>query len=336
MNEQVNEMSRRLDFPRGRIDVVLDTDTYNEVDDQFALAYLLNSEDRLDVKGIFAAPFHNLRSRGPGDGMEKSYEEIHRLLELMGREDKKKLVYRGARQFLAEEAGKLNPDTGENNDAAARLIELSQSYTAEHPLYVVSIAAATNVASALIREPSLKERIVVVWLGGNALHWPHNREFNLEQDMAAARVVLGSGVPVVLLPCQGVVSELSLTKPELEYWLKGKNRLCDDLTEAVCTYMEERKCVPAWSKTIWDAAAVGWLIDERFTQSKLVKCPLPSKDGTWETGKAGHEIRYVYHVERDLLFYDMFCKLIQKYPPLTAPANKNCKADAYIPYCHSG
>ena len=33
---------RRLTKPKGKIDVVLDTDTYNELDDQFALSYMIN------------------------------------------------------------------------------------------------------------------------------------------------------------------------------------------------------------------------------------------------------------------------------------------------------
>ena len=37
------EMLRKLTIPEGRLDMVLDTDTYNEVDDQFALAYSLLS-----------------------------------------------------------------------------------------------------------------------------------------------------------------------------------------------------------------------------------------------------------------------------------------------------
>ena len=57
--------------------MVLDTDTYNEIDDQFAVVYALISPE-LDVQAVYAAPFHNNRSSGPGDGMEKSYEEILR------------------------------------------------------------------------------------------------------------------------------------------------------------------------------------------------------------------------------------------------------------------
>lgn len=297
-------MDGRLEFPKGPVDVILDTDTYNEVDDQFALAYMLCSRKKLNVKGILAAPFHNSRSKGPGDGMEKSFREIHRILKLMGREDAQDLVYRGADRFIGSaQAGPAD------SDAAEHLIELSRAYNRNRPLYVISIAAATNVASAILKEPSVRDRIVVVWLGGNGLHWPDNREFNLEQDVPAAQILLGCGVPVVLLPCRGVVSEFALTKPELMYWLKGKNRLCDYLTETVCGYMEDRGTSPAWSKTIWDVAAVGWLLDECFMDSRLEKAPIPGDDGEWLPVRQGHDIRYVYHINRDRMFHDLFLAL---------------------------
>ena len=59
----------------GPVRMVLDTDTYNEIDDQFAVVYALISPE-LDAQAVYAAPFQNSRSSGPGDGMEKSYEEI--------------------------------------------------------------------------------------------------------------------------------------------------------------------------------------------------------------------------------------------------------------------
>jgi purine nucleosidase len=71
----------RLQPPSGKVRMVLDTDTYNEIDDQFALVHALLSPDSMDVEAIYAAPFHNSRSANAGDGMEKSHEEILRLLE---------------------------------------------------------------------------------------------------------------------------------------------------------------------------------------------------------------------------------------------------------------
>ena len=49
-----------LSPPAGRVRVVLDTDTYNEIDDQFAIVQMLLSPDRFDVEAIYAAPFFNV------------------------------------------------------------------------------------------------------------------------------------------------------------------------------------------------------------------------------------------------------------------------------------
>lgn len=64
--------------------MVIDTDTFNEVDDQIALAYLLRNPDRLRLQAIYAAPFLNEKADTPKVGMEKSYQEILKLLELAG------------------------------------------------------------------------------------------------------------------------------------------------------------------------------------------------------------------------------------------------------------
>ena len=40
----IQGLMRRLEKPAGPVDVVIDTDTYNEIDDQFAIAYLIRSE----------------------------------------------------------------------------------------------------------------------------------------------------------------------------------------------------------------------------------------------------------------------------------------------------
>jgi hypothetical protein len=39
--------------------MVLDTDTYNEIDDQFALAHTLLSQEWVQLEAIYAAPLDN-------------------------------------------------------------------------------------------------------------------------------------------------------------------------------------------------------------------------------------------------------------------------------------
>ena len=157
--------------------------------------------------------------------MERSYNEIFKVLRLAGREDLSNIVYRGSTEYLPDE------NTPVLSDNASFLAELSRQYSPEKPLYVVAIGAITNVASALLLNPEMKENTVVVWLGGHAFHMNHTREFNMRQDVAAARVVFGCGVPVVQLPCLGVVDHFAASKQELEYWLLGKNELSTYLAE---------------------------------------------------------------------------------------------------------
>ena len=82
--------------------VIVDSDTFNEMDDQYAIAYAIGS-DKMDVIALNAAPFKNDRSASFEDGMEKSYDEILKLLTLMGAEDMKKNVNRGSRAYLPDE-----------------------------------------------------------------------------------------------------------------------------------------------------------------------------------------------------------------------------------------
>src|SRR5437763_16698510 len=75
----------RLTPPRNPVRMVLHTDTYHEIDDQFALTYALLSPERITVEPACAAPFHNERAAGPADGLPHSYDEIRRLLERLNR-----------------------------------------------------------------------------------------------------------------------------------------------------------------------------------------------------------------------------------------------------------
>ena len=296
---------KMLECPAGPIDMVLDTDAYNEIDDQFAISYALKATEKLNLKALYAAPFFNHRSSGPEDGMERSYQEILKLLELSGESVP---VYRGSTAYLPDE------NTPVISDAASHLAQLAKAYTPEKPLYVTAIGAITNVASALLMAPEIADNIVVVWLGGHALEWHDNAEFNIRQDVASARVVFASGAPLVMLPCMGVVSSFTTTGPELNYWLKGKNALCDYLIKStvdeVNTYAEGR----VWSRVIWDVTTIGWLLNDngRFMREKLIPTPIPQYDHHYSQSGDRVLCKYVYHINRDALFGDLFAHLTGK------------------------
>lgn len=295
---------KMLCCPAEAADMVLDTDAYNEIDDQFAIAYALSAE-KLSVRALYAAPFFNQKSSGPADGMQKSYQEIQKLLQLMG---EKKTVLRGSTVYLPDEK------TPVISEAAEDLCRRAMEYTPDHPLYVAAIGAITNIASALLIRPEIADRIVVVWLGGHALHYCDNREFNILQDVAAARVVFASGAPLVMLPCKGVVSSFSTTEYELRAWLAGKNALCDYLVENTVSTADSYAKGKVWSRVIWDVTAVGWLLndDERFMMDRLIPTPIPEYDHYYGYDQRRPLCRYVYHIKRDALMRDLFAHLVKE------------------------
>lgn len=299
----VEQRLKNLCVPAKKIDVVIDTDAYNEIDDQFAISYLLKSKEKVEVKAIYAALFFNENSKSPEDGMEKSYDEILRLLELS---NEKAEVFKGAREYLKDE------NTPSVSPAAYDLVQRAKNYSPENPLYVVALGAITNIASAVLLDKAVAENTVVIWLGGHALHYQHTREFNMHQDIAAARVVMKSTVPLVQLPCLGVVSSFTVSKSELEIFLKGKNPLSDYLAAHTIEAADKYAKGKPWTRVLWDVTAAAWLLNDnnRFMNSRIIPAPIPTYDGLYATDYNNTPIRYVYEIKRDALMTDLFEKLV--------------------------
>lgn len=288
----------RLRPPKGRVRMVLDTDTYNEIDDQFAVIYALLSPEHLSVEAIYAAPFFNERSSGPGDGMEKSYEEILRLLARLD-VPSRGFVFPGSTGFLTGAEGPYR------SEAALDLIERAMA-SGDEPLYVAAIGALTNVASAILIEPAIIERIVVVWLGGQPHHWSSASEFNLSGDLEASRTIFDCGVPLVQIPCYSVASHLLTTAPELERYVRGQGAIGDYLFEIFEEYTSRWGSL---SKEIWDISTLAYLIDADWTPSQIVHSPILTGQVTWSFDNNRHFMRSVNFVKRDPIFNDLFSKI---------------------------
>jgi len=278
--------------------MVLDTDTANEIDDQFALVYALISPE-LDMQAVYAAPFTNSRSSGPADGMEKSYEEILRILSRLDKSPDG-FAFKGSSSYLSD---LKNP---ERSAAALDLVERARKSSPEDPLYVAAVGAITNVANAILIDPSIIRNIVVVWLGGNGHNWPNQKEFNFRQDLNASRVIFDCGVPFVQLPCTPVVTHFTTTVPEMERYVAGRGAIGDYLLKI---YKEYRKDHFAWSKVLWDMTAVAWVINDKWLPSDLVHSPIVTDNYTLSFDQSRHLIRTVNFVQRDPIFRDFFTKL---------------------------
>ncbi|MCL2518679.1 MAG: nucleoside hydrolase, partial [Oscillospiraceae bacterium] len=241
-----------------------------------------------------AAPFLNNRSTSPEDGMLKSYNELKNITSLTN-PNHKIPIYHGSRNYLPDK------QTPVESPAADNIIKTALE--SEGLVYVTAIGAITNVASAIIKCPEIINKIAVIWLGGHALDCHYRREFNMVQDVPAAQVVFDSGVPLVHVPAVGVTSDLTISIPELDYYLNGKNKLCSYLTEIVQGYTNDPYC---WSKVIWDIGTIACAALPNSMERVIIPTPIVNNETTYTMDYARHLMIYVRKVHRDMIFRDLF------------------------------
>lgn len=244
MNKEIDQNGWLRAFPRGVCrDIIIDTDTANETDDQFALAWALFHKEDFRIRGIYAAPFLHERVVTEAEGMMESYREILRVLSMFP--DRDVPVYPGCSKFLSR-------STPEPNPAVMHLIRTSQGYTRENPLRVVAIAALSNIATALELDPTLAERIELWWLGGQ--HYGRGAdEFNLSGDLVATSIVLGNrALTIHLFPCAEIAETLRLDFSTLRERILPNGALGRLL---YCRFHRQNgPDYPERSRAIWDLA----------------------------------------------------------------------------------
>ena len=300
------------------LDVVIDTDPVNEVDDQFAVAWALLRPDRLRVRALLAAPWrsdervyaetdpdvdrgrHTRRTRPavtPEQGQRLAADELRRIVEVTGVDVP---VHEGATAFLPPSG---LPEATAASDALTAVAHEER----EGPLYVLGLACATNLATALLRDPTIAERVCVVWTSAHPTWWPRpTASYNLSIDLRASRVLFDSGVPLVYLPGYTVGEELRTTRPELEAHVKGVGAVGDYLWRTWEEHWMTGSRQPGFSKVVWDLVNVAYVLEPSWLATELVPSPVLTDDLRWERQPGRHLVREAYDLDRDACFGDLF------------------------------
>lgn len=169
--------------PRRR--VLLTTDCGTEMDDQWALAHLALSPE-WDLVSVVTTHAPNLAEPAAERTAEAAREVLRRV---------------APRRDVEVRAGSSHPlpnaSTPLVNRGVERIVERAAGCGPKARLTVLVIGAATDVASALLADPALAERIEVVAMGFQGRDVGGD-EWNVKNDPAAWRVLLGSRVPLTV------------------------------------------------------------------------------------------------------------------------------------------
>lgn len=277
-----------------KIHVILDTDTYNECDDQFALTYLIKHQDIFDIDAITTAPYshHTIYISAP-DSQELSYNEARKICKYFGFDEDK--VFKGSTNYL--QCG-----YSDDNDAVNKIIEIANK---NDKTCILGIAAPTNIALAIKKDPSIVDKIEIVWLGGNALDYENNTEYNFRQDLDAVRTMFNSGVALTVLPAKGVVSKLNININVLKENIGNIDKMYDYLIER---FHDDGYHPIREERPIWDISVIAYMVNKNWFEEKTISCPEIQDDMSYQFTKKRNEVTFITDLDKDKIYDDLFTR----------------------------
>ena len=265
----------RHQWPAERpVPLILDSDTANEIDDLFAIAYLIKKEyPTVDLLGIGSAQwFHHLSGDSTVYQSQRLNEE---LVELAGRTDLPLPL--GADMIMGKPWGGYE---ARDSPAARFIIERARELPAGEKLAVLSIGAVTNLASAIALEPAIKDKIVAYTLGFRydfAGGFWNKDEFNIRRDLNAANYLLNAeGLELHVMPISVAIAYTWDRQPTFAK-LDRAGRLGRYLKDRWVAHAGE---ADRW--TMWDVALLqAFLKPEQASEEAVLTPPENTQRSVW-------------------------------------------------------
>lgn len=307
-----------------KMQVIFDTDANNEVDDQFALAYLLFNGHVFDVKGVTVNATYN------GGEIDDHYEEAKRIMKLADRYGKIPLL-KGANGSFEDIKSNLDTDNYDGAEAVEFIIDASNK---NNDLILIAVGKLTNVALAIEKDPSIASKMKVVWLGSN---YPKPGEYNQDNDTVAMNYILKTEVPfdmvtvrygsptgtdAVRVTPQEIKQNIAGLGPEIEEPVTGRHggEFTNFGDYGINLFENIHLHGNPPSRALFDMAAVAILKNSSWADGKEIPAPILINNQWVEKPDNSRRIKVWENFDRDAIIEDMH-QTMNNYQ-LTAPTKE--------------
>jgi len=275
--------------------VVLDCDTANEVDDQFAIAHALGvPEGTLDVRGVISV--HNTTAHGPGS-RDMYQEEAERVVALCGSEVP---CVPGAERPL-ESREEPVPSAG---------LEFLVEEARIGPLTIIATGPATDAASLFLAAPESRENVRVVWLGGfgdevSYRSWQNRMgELNGRADIAAYRTLLEEPVDLLHIPTWPAPAKILVDPASFGEELRALGRpIASYLAEILQLFTAEYEDRPG--KELWDLSCVAAVADPASVTVRPQVVPTLDAAGAHDFSQHGRRVDVATDLDERRILVDL-------------------------------
>ncbi len=255
--------------------VMIDTDIGDDIDDAFALALALRSPE-LRILGV-TTTFGDTELRA---------RLVERFLGAVGRGDIP--VAAGAAtetdNVMTQAAYARQAPNLTHTDGAAFLLDQIRAHPGQ--ITLIAIGPLFNVQAAIARDPATFRKLRrVVMMGGSidrgyddgktGARRPPDAEWNISRDPAGARALLGSGVPVFMMPLDSTQIHLGIPQ-QGEIYAQGS-----PLTDQLTLLYHEWRGAKEWKlPTLFDPVAVAYAIRPELCPVKPMRIEVDDKGFT--------------------------------------------------------
>ncbi len=301
-----------------RIRVIVDNDFSGDPDGLFQLAHLLLSPS-VEIRGIIGSHL------SVGDGFdpsktqaENAVNKAKELLQVMGLGNNIPVI-RGANTAM------LNDSTPVKDEAVNFIIKEAMRTDTKLPLYILCGAGLTEIASAVLTNPEITNKLTLVWIGGPeysdlALPPPNysSPEYNLNIDITAASVIFNKSTISLWQVPRNAYRQCLISYSQLLTKVKSKGKTGNYLTTILENLM--KKIQPYYNigetyvlgdspLVLLTALQSSFEADPSSSNYVIKLAPKINKQGAYEYNHGGRNIRVYNHLDTYLMFEDFFAKL---------------------------
>ncbi len=306
-----------LHFKRTR--VIIDNDFCGDPDGLFQLVHHLLSKTT-DIRGIIGG--HLSRHAGFSqrtDSATQSVEIVRQIIALLGKGNNIPVV--------PGTETPLRSTTEPAMSAGDKLIvQEAKRSSPRDPLYVLCGGSLSNIASAWLMDPTIQDRIILIWIGGPeypgfGVPPPHASrvEYNLALSIPAAQVIFNqSRIRLWQVP-RNVYRQCIYSLDECQTKIAPCGKIGAYLQNALDRLIqscEKNNCPMGEAYVLGDSPLVllsslqtSWEPDPASSQYTTLAAPTIQDNGDYAPNPKGRLIRVYTTVDTRLMFGDFEAKL---------------------------
>lgn len=302
-----------------RMRVIIDNDFSGDPDGLFQLVHHVLSPS-VELRGIIGSHLNDNSGFDNSDNTAQSAcDKANELLALLNANDLCPVVPGAATAMT-------NHDTPIDSEGARLIISEALRDDVATPLYIVCGAGLTNIASALLLNPDIAHRLILVWIGGQEYEdtapMPPGGtevEYNLALSIPGAQTVFNkSSIPIwqvprnayrqCIMPMSRLYLELSDCGEIGKYLFNSLTNIMSKINQWGGN-MGETYILGDSPLVLLTALQTGFESDPASSDYIIAKAPHIEDNGTYKVNPKGRYIRVYQQLDTQLMYCDLFSKL---------------------------